>query len=98
MITFPVTQEVFLSYQQQLAGRLLTDKEKELTIAWMNCFNAIYEDGQKHDHAALAETLAFLDKLLIKHEGKSNAHKFFKVCRAWALEAWKQGNETEKTT
>lgn len=32
MITFPTTPEVFIAYQEQLAGRELPEREKEVQI------------------------------------------------------------------
>ena len=33
-ITFPTTPEAFIAYQEQLAGRKLTEHEREVTAAW----------------------------------------------------------------
>lgn len=34
-ITFPTTPEAFIAYQEQLAGRKLTEHEREVTAAWV---------------------------------------------------------------
>ena len=42
-ITFPTTPEAFIAYQEQLAGRKLTEHEREVTAAWVEVFNLSYE-------------------------------------------------------
>ena len=73
MITFPTTPEVFIAYQEQLAGRELPEREKEVMAAWIDVFNLSYENGLEKDRAALEDSLAKMDELLKKREEKSPA-------------------------
>ena len=57
-ITFPTTPEAFIAYQEQLAGRKLTEHEREVTAAWVEVFNLSYEGGLEQDRAALEDSLA----------------------------------------
>ena len=63
MITFPVTPEAFISYQEQLLGRKMTEKMREATAAWVEGFNLSYKDGLEQDRAALEDSLAKMDEL-----------------------------------
>ena len=80
MITFPVTPEAFISYQEQLLGRKMTEKMREATAAWVEGFNLSYKDGLEQDRAALEDSLAKMDELTA-----------LRVCRRWIITAWKQG-------
>lgn len=93
MIRFPTTPEAFIADQEQLIGRALSEKEKEVTVAWMEAFNLVYEDGLKQDHATLEKDLNKLDELMARHEDHEGVHKFAEACRAWMMEAWRQGAE-----
>ena len=93
MITFPTIPEAFIAYQEQLVGRPLSMKEKELAVAWLECFNLSYEDGLERDRSALEESIALLDELMKRHEDLPNVHRFAEACRAWIAEAWRQGAE-----
>ena len=42
---FPTTPEEFIAYQEQLAGRELSGREREATAAWAESFNLSYKDG-----------------------------------------------------
>ena len=39
IITFPTTPEAFIAYQEQIAGRELTEHEREATAAWKQGFH-----------------------------------------------------------
>ena len=93
MIRFPTVPEVFIADQEQLIGRALSEKEKGVTVAWMEIFNLSYEDGLKQDHATLEKDLNKLDELMARHEDHEGVHKFAEACRAWIMEAWRQGKE-----
>ena len=93
MITFPTTPESFIAYQEQLIGRALSMNEKEATVAWLECFNLSYEDGQEHDRDALDKNLNKLKKLMDLHKDNAGVHKFAEDCLYWMMEAWKQGAE-----
>lgn len=92
-LTFPTTPEAFIAYQEQLAGRKLSAGEKEVTAAWVECFNLNYEDGVKQDRAALEESLTKLDELMKRHRDGPQVHQFLGACRLWFTAAWKQGAE-----
>ena len=93
MITFPATPESFITYQEQLTGRPLSMKEKELAVAWMECFNLSYKDGLERDSSALEESITLLDELMKRHADCPSVHRFAEACRAWLAEAWRQGAE-----
>ena len=59
----------------------------------MEVFNLFYEDGLKQDHDTLMKALDKLDELMARHENHEGVHKFAEACRAWIVEAWKQGAE-----
>ena len=52
-LTFPTTPEAFIAYQEQLVGRELTERDRELLSAWAEAFNLSYEDGLEKDYATL---------------------------------------------
>ena len=82
-----------MPHQERLVGRALSEKEKGATVAWMEVFNLFYEDGLKQDHDTLMKALDKLDELMARHENHEGVHKFAEACRAWIVEAWKQGAE-----
>ena len=93
MIAFPVTPEEFIRYQEQLVGRALSEKEKEITADWAEIFNLVYEDGLRQDRAILDKDLVKLDELMARHGDHAGVCKFAEACRYWMIEAWKQGAE-----
>ena len=93
MITFPTTPEAFITYQEQLVGRELSEKEQGLTAAWVEVLNLSYEGGLRQDCAALEEDISKLKEFMSRHGDHAGVHKFFEACRVWMVEAWKQGAE-----
>lgn len=93
MITFPVTAEKFISYQEGLVGRELSEGEKGVTAAWIEAFNLSYEDGLRQDRNTLAKDLGKLAELMARHKDNTGVHKFAEACRSWMMEAWRQGKE-----
>ena len=92
-ITFPTTPEAFNAYQEQLIGRKQSEKEKEVAAAWVEVFNLSYEDGLTQDRDTLEKDLDNLEELMARHKDNAGVHKFAKSCRAWMIEAWRQGKE-----
>lgn len=68
MIRFPTTPESFIADQERLVGRALSEKEKGVTVAWMEVFNLFYEDGLNQDRDILVKGLDKLDELMARHE------------------------------
>lgn len=93
MIAFPATPEAFNAYQEQLIGRKQSEKEKEVGAAWVEVFNLSYEDGLRKDRNTLAKDLDKLEELMARHKDNAGVHKFAEACRAWIIEAWRQGKE-----
>ena len=93
MITFPTAPEVFNAYQEQLIGRKQSEKEKGVVAAWVEVFNLTYEDGLTQDRDTLEKDLDKLDELMARHKDNAGVHKFAEACRAWIMEAWRQGKE-----
>lgn len=93
MITFPTTPEAFIAYQEQLTGRELTERDRELLSAWAEAFNLSYEDGLEKDYAALGEDLSKLDELLKKQEGRPAVHRCLQGAREWIVYAFQQGEQ-----
>ena len=91
IITFPTTPEAFISYQEQLAGRELTEHEREATAAWVEGFNLSYEDGLEQDTDALEDSLAKMDELITRRDNSPAVRDILQVCRRWIITAWKQG-------
>lgn len=91
IITFPTTPEAFISYQEQLAGRELTEHEREATAAWVEGFNLSYKDGLEQDRAALEDSLAKMDELTARRDNSPAVRDILQVCRRWIITAWKQG-------
>ena len=91
MITFPVTPETFTAYQEQLAERELTEREREVTAAWVEGFNLSYEDGLEQDTDALEDSLAKMDELITRRDNSPAVRDILRVCRRWIITAWKQG-------
>ena len=93
MITFPTTPEAFIAYQEQLAGQKLSEREKEVTVVWMEAFNLSYKDGLEQDRAALEDSLAKMDELLKRREESPAVHKLLQAARQCIIYAWEQGAE-----
>lgn len=93
MISFPVTVEKFVAAQEQLIDRKLSEGEREVTTAWAEVFNLSYEDGLRQDRNTLAKDLDKLEELMVRHKDHAGVHKFAEACRAWIMEAWRQGKE-----
>lgn len=91
IITFPTTPEAFISYQEQLAGRELTEHEREATAAWVEGFNLSYKDGLEQDRAALEDSLVKMDELIARRDNSPAVRDILQVCRRWIITAWKQG-------
>ena len=96
MIAFPISPKEFIRYQEQLVGRALSEKEKEITADWAEIFNLVYEDGLSQDHTTLYEDLSLLDKIAACFRDEPGIEKFSKACRTWIIEAWKQGAERSR--
>lgn len=92
-ITFPTTPEAFVADQEQLIGRKLSEGEREVTAVWLEVFNLSYEDGLRQDRNTLAKDLDKLAELMARHKDHAGVHKFAEACRAWIMEAWRQGKE-----
>lgn len=92
MITFPTTPEAFIAHQEQLAGRELTGKRRELVAAWAKVFNLSYKDGLKQDRDALEDSLAKMDELMARRDESPEGREFLMKCSMWIVVAWKQGN------
>ena len=90
-ITFPTTPEAFIAKQEQLAGRKLTEHEREVTAAWVEGFNLSYEDGLEQDTDALEDSLAKMDELITRRDNSPAVRDILQVCRRWIITAWKQG-------
>ena len=90
-ITFPTTPEAFIAYQEQLAGRKLTEHEREVTAAWVEVFNLSYEGGLEQDRAALEDSLVKMDELITRRDDSPAVQDILQVCRRWIITAWKQG-------
>ena len=82
-ITFPTTPEAFIAYQEQLAGRKLTEHEREVTAAWVEVFNLSYEGGLEQDRAALEDSLAKMDEPATKRDNGPVVRNFLRKCRLW---------------
>ena len=93
MITVPATPEAFNAYQEQLIGRKLSDQERKLDATWVDVFNLSYEDGLRQDRDTLEKDLDELEELMARHKDHAGVHKFAEACRAWIMEAWRQGKE-----
>lgn len=96
MIRFPTTPEAFNDYQEQLIGRKLSDQERKLDAIWVDAFNLSYEDGLNQDRTSLDNDLSKLDELMARHKDHAGVHKFAEACRAWMIEAWRQGKEAAR--
>ena len=91
IITFPTTQEAFIAYQEQFAGRELTEYEQEATAAWVEGFNLSYKDGLEQDRAALEDSLTKMDELIARRDNSPVVRDILQVFRRWIIIAWKQG-------
>lgn len=91
MITFPVTPEEFIRYQEQLVGRKLSEGEREATAAWVEGFNLSYKDGLEQDRAALEDSLVKMDELIARRDNSPAVRDILQVFRRWIITAWKQG-------
>lgn len=98
VITFPTEANAFISYQEQLAGRGLSSKERELVADWVEIFNGAYADGQHHDQEALNMTLSRVDELLGQQEAGCAVHSFLIAARRCIATAWAQGADCSAPT
>ena len=95
MITFPTTAEAFIADQERIIGRALSEKEKEVTTEWLKAISMSYEDGLKRDRAALEDSLEKMDELIAKRAGSPALQTCLRAARAWMIEAWRQGEESD---
>lgn len=93
MITFPTTPEAFISNQERLIGRKLSENEREAVTAWTEVFNHSYKAGTTRDRAALDKSLTKLVELARQQEADSAVHMFLDASRLWIIAAWEQGAE-----
>lgn len=89
MITFPTTPEVFVAYQEQLAGRELDRTEKELIEALVSLLNYSHMVGQHQDRDEFSVILQGLDR----HQTSNGTAEweFLQACRRLVVYAWEQG-------
>lgn len=89
MITFPTTPEVFVAYQEQLAGRELDRTEKELIEALVSLLNYSHMAGQHQDRDEFSGILQGLDR---RQTSNGTAEwEFLQACRRLVVYAWEQG-------
>lgn len=90
---FPVTLETFANYQNELAGRVLTDCEHSVMEAWVPVFNDCYEDGKAEERGALHEILVRLDTNIEAEAPDSDLAQILKKIKLWVVYAWNQGRQ-----
>ena len=90
-ITFPATPEEFIRYQERLVGRELSEREKEVTAAWVDIFNRAHMEGLRQNQTALDDFLARVDEWAGETAAGSAVHRFLLAARWWISAAWEQG-------
>lgn len=90
-LTFPVTLEAFVAFQEAGMGRKLENMEMDALKAWVKLFNLAYTDGVQENNAALAKYIVNVDKLIAEHGDDTNLARILKSCRWWIDYAWKLG-------
>ncbi len=78
---FPVTEEDFMDYQEQLAGHKLTDDQRETIAAWVPVINSAYTDGLSDN------TMAALDGFIAQHPAGSPVARFLEKAKLWMQRA-----------
>lgn len=91
-LTFPVTLEAFIAFQEAGTGRELEPMEREVIAAWLPLFNLEYADGVREDSTALANDLVKMDELIAMHGEDAPITRILKFVRRWLTYAWKRGN------
>ena len=75
--SFPVSAGDFLAYQEELAGRELTDGVRETIAAWVPIINDAYTNGLS------ADTLSELDSFIMRHPADSPVARFLEKAKLW---------------
>ena len=90
-LSFPVTLEAFMAFQEAGTNRELTDNEREVLVEWVPVYNLSYEDGRAGDKEALTESVDKMDEFISKREGSPALERILQSCRWWIVYAWEQG-------
>lgn len=90
-LTFPVTAEAFIAYQEAVAGRAVAESEREALGEWVPVINNCFEAGAA-DNSDLMH--AFLDQMgenIAQSVNNSAITKLLKSMRWWMCYAYQQG-------
>ena len=79
--SFPVSAGDFLAYQEELAGRKLTDGVRETIAAWVPIINDAYTNGLS------ADTLSEMDSFIARHPAGSPVALFLEKAKLWMQRA-----------
>lgn len=90
-ITFPTTPDEFISYQEQLMGKVLGDNPKDVLIPCAEILNQIYADALEGDSAFLYEALKVADDLIVSYPAEGGLVYFMKSYKLWCARAYQQG-------
>lgn len=90
-LSFPTTVEAFLSYQEVLIGEKLCGYNREAISEWVPVFNDCYEDGRRHDCAALENRLDLMNKFMEEQKDSPLLYKMLKSSKSWMVVAWDRG-------
>lgn len=90
-LTFPVTLEAFVAYQETGIGRSLGSDERAALAAWLPLINISYEDGLHGNTASMGETLDWVAAKIHQNQDDEDDREFLKCMRYWVAYAYSYG-------
>lgn len=96
MITFPVTPEAFIAYQEKLTGNAYGSFMRELLSGYVELFNYSYEDGLKgHEPINIAKDTAefYACENKLEHLERPDIQHFYACVQYWCNRAYQAGVE-----
>lgn len=92
-LSFPVTLEAFVAYQEALMGRELDVAERDVIQVWLPVLNDCYDQRAKGTAGAMGERLDQMEVFLAQAEGDAVVVHILKCMRRWMCYAYQQGQK-----
>lgn len=92
MLSFPITAERFMKYQEKLVGQTIPDDLAKVVDEWVPIFNRAYELGRGNDETGYNEMLKEIFDLSCQCDVGSPVYSFLMACGRWIATAYAQGS------
>lgn len=90
-VIFPTTKAAFVAHQEQVSGRVLRRREREIAEVCVPLLNRAYRDGCAKDTDALRASLDRIDLCMVRYDGDLTSLRCFAAVKDWVSAAWAQG-------